>query len=178
MSTTHPARRALVCLGAVLAIVTAGCSSSGDPVPGNTTSTGSSTPMAMDTKGAAGAIDRTDPAAVAAAFATYFAAGDTPSACKLAAPEGVKQITSNWGGASSCTSRQPWATTVTLYAHCSNAAHKEKADYIFRTPGVEEIGSNVYLDVELTKASSQWAVSAAAGADSGGGALPCGVGHF
>lgn len=103
MIATQNRRRAVAGLAAALAIVTAGCSSTSGPGPATG---GSSTPMAMDTNGAAGAVDRTNPEAVATTFATLFASGDTPTACKLMSSDGIATVNKRMSGF--CENRQKW----------------------------------------------------------------------
>ncbi len=167
MSTTHSTRTVLL-VGVVtaLVVIASGCSSSTGPGPASTTSS-----MAMDTNGAAGAINRSDPTAVATAFATYFAAGDTPSACKLASQDGIKQINDNWGASNGCTARQPWSTTVNLRVHC--AASGNQVEYLFRTSGADEINTSTYLDVLLARTGGEWQVTTAGGLASSASPLPC-----
>ncbi len=151
MSTTH-SKRTVLLVGVVtaMAIAAAGCSSSTGPGPASTTSS-----MAMDTNGAAGPINRADPTAVATSFATYFAAGDTPTACKLASPDGIKQITGNWGQ-QPCTTRQQWTTTATLETRCIDVVDKAHRDYVFKS--ASEFDSFSAFDLTLGQVNGVWTV--------------------
>ena len=91
---------------AVLALCCAACSAPG------------STPPPAPTTVSSSGVDRSNPDAVAAAFAAYYASGDTPAACALADPAMAGRLTAD----GLCQTRADWQQTPRQVARCTAAA--------------------------------------------------------
>ena len=127
-----------------LLLVLSGCTSS--------SSTSTST---MLMTGTSGVTSTATPAAtaddVAAAFASAYAGGDTPSACKLASGSALSKLTDH----GMCAGRATWSETPRLVDSCAQSAGERHYEY--RTD--REVDRDLQFDVSVSKTSAtSWQV--------------------
>lgn len=110
----------------------------------------------VGTSGKGNEVDRSDATATANAFASMYAAGNTPGACQLANDDGRENI------GSKCDRQQAWNTTVALAGDCeSTPVDGAKAhSFHFEAPG-GTINRNSDLDLVLVDQSGAWSVAVA-----------------
>lgn len=134
-----------VAIAMIMALVTAGCVGGGEGRPPHNLDPDPDAPIAGIT------VDRLSAPATAEAFASFYASGDTRSACLL----GDGAARASFGAL--CESQQGWSTTLTADGQCSVG---DQIDFHFTAPAGALDGASG-LDVRVQSRSQVWWVTSA-----------------